>query len=265
MWRACLLWLLALGCPKRDQARTDPVPELLAQSDSLWEDRGQGGFSPVERVLLEAWAVQPHNPEVQWRLVRLKVGEGMAAESQDLARYTFAEARALGIQCLDDAPTFRQQRVERTWEAAIERVPPERARCAAWTSLAWARWLSILGGAAGSVDLQEIDALVAGIDDDDDAVVAWARGVVAAVRPDWAGQDLQVATVQLERAIAARPRELSRRVDLFLLAQPQGGNGWLQARAQLMARPARTPEDHAALRRLQAAVASEVAPRASSQ
>jgi hypothetical protein len=258
----CLaLWLLA-GCPKRDLTRTDPIPALLQQADAAWERRGEDGFGPVEDLLFQAWGIRESDPEVLWRLVRLKIGQGLAQDDPVAARYEFAEARALGIQCLDGDAAFRQQRTEVSWAGAVERIGVEREDCAAWTALAWARWLEVHGGAAGALDLEPLDDLLRVQDGDGpEGVGAWAGGLLAAVRPTWAGQDLERARRQLERAVQQEPRALVRRIDLFLLVQaPTMTEERDAARLQLKGRPADTPEDRAAVRRLDQAWEGGVAP-----
>lgn len=254
--RVHLSWLavLLLACPKRDADEREMRP-LLDAADAVWKDRGTLGLEAASAPLVTAWARDPRHPGVSWRLARLKVAEGLVAEDDDLARASYADARALAIGCLDQDLVFAEQRASTGWEVALEGLPVARSRCAAWAALAWSRWMEVTGGIGTSLDLDAIDALVTAAVASDDpetlSIGVWAQGVLAAVRPPWEGGSTAAAREALDRAIELEPDALVRQVDLYLLVlEPAGDPEAPTLRDRIAAAPATTPEDRAAQQRI---------------
>jgi hypothetical protein len=250
-----LLLLVVFGCPKRGDQKDREVRELLEQADAAWENRGQLGLEEASLSLLAAWGVDPQHIGVAWRLARQKVAEGIVAEDPNAARTLYAEARALAIGCLDRDVAFAQDRASSGWEVALENVPIARERCAAWGALAWARWMSVTGGAATAIDLDAVQSLVAATTATEDELTndigTWAGGVLAAVRPTWSGGSADDARTALEAAIDRAPEDLVRRADLYtLVLEPTDDPDAATVRAEILAATPKTPEDAAVQKQL---------------
>jgi hypothetical protein len=253
-----MFWWLLVGCPKRDVDPAVRRDELLKLADAAWERRADVGFEGASAPLLEAYGIAPTFPGVLWRIARLRTGEGMAAEDPDVARSAFAEARSTGAACLEGQSGFVEQRVAGGWAAALAAVTPDRTPCVAWTAFAWVRWMEIQGGAAASLDLESIDALIARVvetpDPDVQRVTVWAEGLLFAVRPTWAGRDYTAARERLERAIRLNRKELGPLVDLYGIALAVGTPDAQAALShRILSERATTPEDLRAIARLEAA------------
>lgn len=233
------------------------LARLLAAADAAWDDRLALGYDAAARPLLEAFAAAPDDPDVQWRLARWRLAEGLATDDPALARSSFAEARAVAVGCVERDPGFAARKARGGWVSALTGLEPERVPCAAWGALAWSRWLERHGPEAASLDLPAIDALVdAGHAADDPAVrgiADWAGGLVDAIRPEWAGRDLVAAKTQLQQAIGAEPTDLSRQVDLYLwITVPAGTDQERDAlQKRILGLPVHSPEDERARIRAQ--------------
>ena len=247
-----LMMLLVGGCAaKRSNAQR--VDNRILTADRHWDARGDDGFELVESSLVDTWHRRGDQPEVVWRLVRLHVVRGLMESNRRAAVDRYAEARALGIRCLESSPAFRQRRSEASLKEALRFLDESRMPCVAWTTLAWSRWMVELGGDATAMDLDDLDALIshasASADPQQRSIALWSRGLVAASRPSWAGGDEQVALNEMQRAVDRAPNELWRQVDLMrLVAEPQGDVGLTEGiRAALLAASPTTPEDRAAV------------------
>lgn len=248
--RSWLMILLLAGCARRDLAvAPSEVPELLRIADVQWEQRGEIGLERVESTLYEAYRIEPRNPEVLWRLVRLNVTMGLVEPEPRASQYAFAEARSLGMSCLELDPSFVQYRSELGWSGAVGLIDADDTACSAWTALAWARWMAAHGAAAAALDIVPLSTLITQTTelavDDPREVVTYADALLAALRPPWEGGDLEQAGVLLARAIRLRPDELYRRVDMIrLVALPLEDDVLAREMADaILAAPAVTPED----------------------
>lgn len=252
---ALLVAAALVACPKRDGA-TSKIPDLIDLADERWEQRDVYGLDGVEEVLLEAWQEDAAHPEVLWRMARLGVSRGLLDPDPRSARYALAEARSLGMQCLDGDPVFQQRRLEVDWAEAIEVLPARRLGCAAWGGMAWTRWLSKHGAAAAALDIARLelmlDAVITEGSYEERSVGVWARGILEAARPEWSGGDPAEARALLERAVRLDARSLVRRLDLYRLSTVPSGDGAAAAaeRTALLERRARYPEDAWARRQL---------------
>ncbi len=219
----CLVLLMTLAACKRSAPNVAATEAgiQLREAERQWERRGVDGLDPVEDTLEAAYALQPDSSEVLWQLARLKVVQGMLEPDARAALYSYAEARALALQCLDADPAFQQRRVELGWEPALDLLDADHMPCAAYAALAWARWMEVHGGAAGEIDLDTIDLLVKITSrlgaERERRVAVWAQALVMAIRPEWRGRDLEKARALLERAIRVEPTDLVRRADLLFL------------------------------------------------
>lgn len=251
MW-LCLVFVL-LGCPKAGQGEALRFRNELDQIDARWALRGELGLEGAVEPLMALWSERPDHPEVSWRLVRLKVAEGLIAEEPTEALRHFAEGRALGMACLSEDEAFLRSWGRGAWDEAVGSLAPQRGICLGWTALAWVRWMQLQGAEAAALDLESIDALLDGaVDPWLDGVPVWAGGLLLAIRPERSGRDLQAAHTALQRAIAHRPAELPRRLDwLLLVVEPLGDPEQIaRARDAVLTREARSPEDHRAQSRL---------------
>ncbi|MBT3222983.1 MAG: hypothetical protein HN348_28240, partial [Proteobacteria bacterium] len=216
--------ILLFGCPRRDsESGVTRTPAWVRDADRAWEERGDS-FEEAEDLLHQAYADNQRQTDVLWRLVRLQVAKGLAAEEKRQSQYAFAEGRSLGLQCLDLDPAFQQRRVELGWPNALEVVQPERVHCLTWTTLAWVKWVQAHGAEAAALDIATLDELINAANlvatDEDRGLLAWAAGILAAVRTDGQG-DLTVARSLLELALVADPAAANIRADLiFLVAVP---------------------------------------------
>jgi hypothetical protein len=253
------LVLLLAACPKGGRDPSTRLNYFTSAADVAWADRADRGLAEAAKPLLAGWREFPTHPEVLWRLVRLKVAEGLAAPSEEEALRLYADGRAFGLQCLDAVPAFDQQRQQGNWAEAVARLPGDARRaCAAWAGLSWARWIATQGGEATALDLERIDPLVdyaqQSPSEELRSLGLWSRGILTAVRPFWAGGDPVAARAQIERAVEAEPEELARWADLLLLTvapvAPEAEVEELQS--EILARRARTPEDVRARARVEA-------------
>ena len=196
---------------------------------------------------------------------RLKITQGLVEPDRRASLYSFAEARALALRCLDAEPACLQRRVELGWEPALEILSPAQRPCAAYGALAWARWMEVHGGAAGEIDLDTIDLLVQAITNTgaerERRVAVWAQALMMAIRPDWHGRDLDRAQALLERAIRVEPEGLVRRADLlFLVAIPLDDLPLISTQiAHITGSASGLPEDVSARERVEAYVAAQQA------
>lgn len=253
-------WLVTAGCPKGDRdEEQDPWRPHVATADEAWRRRGQDGFDPVVAALDEAFRTSPNEPEVLWRLARLHVALGLVAETPRDAIAEYAAARAIAIDCLDlDAGALQRRADPEAVRNELSRIGERRAGCLAYATVAWSRWFAEMGGAAAAIDLPMIDALLDRADAlgaPEPGLAPWARGLLAATRPEGLGHDHERARALLERAIEAEPGDWTRRADLIVyVAAPDGDTE--RIRAQLAAmdeRQPNTPEDRRAVERARAA------------
>lgn len=243
-----MFWWLLVACPKKDLDPAVRRDELLKLADVAWEQRGSIGLDTASQPLLEAYGLAPTFPGVLWRIARLRTAEGMAADDPDIARSSFAEARATGASCIEGQAGFVERRSAEGWGPALTDLTVDRAPCVAWTAFPWVRWMAIQGGDAASLDLDPIDALLARISGDQrpevESVAVWAQGLLFAVRPIWAGRDLAAARETLEQAIRLNRRDLTPLVDLYDVVRQVGTpeeQGQLYQR--ILSRPTNSPED----------------------
>jgi hypothetical protein len=247
--RFTLWWWIS--CARRGPEALPELEESLRIADAAWEGRGEAGFGLVEEILAEASRLAPGDPEVAWRLVRLRVAQGLAAEEQVSARDSFGRARELGMACLDGDLLFAQRRVAVGWEQALRRMPPDRAPCAAWLGMAWVRWISALGPEAAAVDLEAVRPLLDAAEGKGQGDLAgWARGVLDGLLPPEAGGRPEQALEALEAAAVRSPGSLVRWADLATigLRGPERDSRRSQIWEQICARPAQTPEERMILR-----------------
>ncbi len=231
MRRAALVILVALaGCPAwRSRAEVeDPVDGLLRRADAAWAQRLDEGYQPARELLREAHGLGARDPRALWRLARLEVEQGMAAEGRDQARSAYGLARSVGMECLETDPVFAQRRVEVGWEGALEALDPSLATCQLWTTVAWVRWAELMGGEAASLDLPVVHLFVSRAAGPWEPaptawtvqsahLVPWSEGVLAATRPRAEGQDLELARARLLDAAATGAGELMVHADLLRL------------------------------------------------
>lgn len=247
MWRVWLC-LGILGCPKRGPSLEEQVEALLQAADRQFEERGTLGLEASLAPLREAFALDATHPGIAWRLSRLQLAQGLAAEEESAARAAFADARASADRCLLDEPAFAARRASQGWAVALETVSPERRPCVAWLALAWVRWTIAAGPVATSLDLEPIDALLQAASAWEArelrSLVVWARGLSLAVRPSWAGQDLARADALLEEAIRLERSSLVRQADRYrFVLVPMGSPEADAVLAQILQSPAETPEE----------------------
>ncbi len=240
------------GCAAK-RSSTQRVDLRIATADRHWDARGENGFDLAESSLVDTWHRRGDDPEVIWRLVRLHVVRGMMETNRRAAVDRFAEARALGVRCLESSPGFRQRRTEASMAEALRFLDETREPCVSWTTLAWARWMVELGGDAAAMDLEQLDALIAHAEKNplvrQRSIALWSRALVASSRPSWAGGEADVALEEMQRAVKGAPLELWRQVDLIRwVALPQGHDELARnAREALIAANPKTPEDRAAV------------------
>jgi len=265
-WLGLALLLLSSACKRTaPNAAATEAGMRLRIAERQWEQRATNGLEPVEKTLEAVYGVQPDHPEVLWQLARLKITQGLVEPDRRASLYSFAEARALALRCLDAEPAFLQRRVELGWEPALEILSPAQRPCAAYGALAWARWMEVHGGAAGEIDLDTIDLLVQAITNTgaerERRVAVWAQALMMAIRPDWHGRDLDRAQALLERAIRVEPEGLVRRADLlFLVAIPLDDLPLISTQiAHITGSASGLPEDVSARERVEAYVAAQQA------
>ena len=254
-----LLLLASLGCPKRVTTDTSPVAALLAQCDQAWERRGMAGIEASEEPLDQAYALDPDNPDVLWRLVRQQVTIGLAEETERASTYAFAEGRSLGVRCLDAVPRVAQARAQ-SWELAMEELTPAQEPCVAWTSIAWARWIAAHGGGASALDLPRArllaDTSITFDSDELSTLGRWADGLLLATIPDWAGRSPSFGKTQLDRVRNRRRDDLHVHADRLLLVRDELGAEDVRTSLEEIRTLDATAPDHArALERVEASLA----------
>jgi hypothetical protein len=252
-----LLIVLTLGCPKRGDQEADPVAALVATADTAWEARGDAGFGPVQEALDQAYAANPADPRVLWRLSRLEVGLGLATDDPREALRSYARARTIALDCLDAGAVLqRAPNAAQADELLEERLARGEAECVEWAAFSWVRWMEAFGPEASAIDLAALDLLVerAEVVRTDPALFDWTRGLLAAIRPEEQGRDLDAGRRWLTQAADARPEELAVRADLiWTVGLPARDGELVDAQIQaLETRTPRTPEDHRALARISA-------------
>lgn len=248
----CVLVAVPLfGCPKRATTVSSQLEALLAEADRAWDRRGVGGFQPVDDALQKAFGLVPDDPGVLWRLTRLRVAEAQVEDDPERRLAGLGQARSLAWGCVQGDLGTAAVRAEQGMVRALERMPPERQPCVAWGGYAWARWMVEFGGEAASLDLEMLDAIAragAGYGEASRVRVAWAEGIVAAGRPEWADRDVATASTRFAEVERALQGELEVRVDRFVLLQ-RGTPDETAGRAALAGVRPNTPEERAVLRR----------------
>jgi len=226
----------------------------LLEVDRRWESRGLGGLEPVEALLLRPVS-EPlaSDPEWLWRRTRLLVVKGEITETRPrVALERYGEARALGIACLDQLPAFKQLRQEENIHVAASVISDRHMGCAAWTAMAWARWIALFGGDAGAIDLDDVEGLASHVASRGGAtwrpLALWAQAVAFASRPAWRGADPDQAKSLMRRVVKMGPTERLRQWDLLrLVALPQGDEELANELIESLRRATPvTPEDRAA-------------------
>ncbi len=240
-------WLMLFACPRRGELdAAAEVEALLKNSDQAWENRGSDGFDPVVSALDAAFARQPREPGVLWRLARLRVGQAFAAEDRREALSAFADARGHAIACLSVEPAMLQRDLA-TFSEAVTGLPPAEQPCLSWAALAWAQWSIALGPEATRLDVPRIEALneAAG---DADGRTDWTRALLASVSDP---PDYGAAGKYFVAAVSADPTDLSRRADLIAYYALPANEREVAAQQLLFLDDKRavTPEDRAAVQR----------------
>lgn len=249
--RLVLCCLLLAGCPKRG---VDDDAEALAAAmravDRTWAARGSVGLDGVEAVLATQGARWPSRPEVLWRRARLQVARGLVADSRSDAARSFARARFTAVSCLDLHPGFRRTRQGAGWSAALRRLDEGQNDCTVWAAVAWTRWVQARGAVGMALDLDVIEALLDHVDGREvgDGLVPWTWAVLASTRPGPA----TAATVQgLTEAVRAGVAGASD--DVWVRWADLGQADPEAAALSRPTRPPRTPEERAAVERVEGA------------
>ena len=124
------------------------------------------------------------------------------------------------MTCLDTSPAFLQRRLELGLHQALPFIDAERMPCAAWATLAWARWITLFGGEAAAVDLEEVSRLADHVAAHGDAsaqsLALWAQALVELSRPSWVDGEPGKGRTLLERAIQLDRAQLARHEDLLV-------------------------------------------------
>lgn len=244
-----LLVACARAAPELGPVGPDP---RLEQADALWERRGEVGLEAVQLALEEVYRDRPQDREVLWRLARLYVALGLVEPDPRASQFALAEARSLGMSCLELDPAFVQVRASPGLVDAVRLLDADDADCGAWTALAWARWMAVHGPAAAALDRRGLEALVRHLTPLAEGpaleAVRYAGVLLEAMRPIRTGIDHAEARAALEAAVAEAPGDLHRRIDLVrLVAIPTDDDALLRATAEgILAEPADTPEDQRA-------------------
>jgi len=209
---------LASGCVRRQQTLEDPVAPLLLAADEAWAERDRVGLEAAEEPLQEAYGLDPHRPEVLWRLVRHQHALGWTEPTDRARLFAWAEGRSMGLDCLATDPEVDSLRLTRGWVAALAAVDtPATEPCVAWTAMVWSRWIALLGAGATAVDLPTVRALAdraAGAEAADRALNGrWSQALLDATAPRWAGGDPTEALATLEVLVQHHPSELLLQVD----------------------------------------------------
>ncbi|MEZ4323170.1 MAG: hypothetical protein R3F61_37235 [Myxococcota bacterium] len=248
--RSLLLILLCAGCPKNRQAAVDLLAPLLAEADAAWDARGRDGLDPVDAALQRAYALRPQSPAVAWRLARVGVARGLTLDEPAARVAAFGAARAQAWQCVLDDPRVHALRLESGLEEALASIPEERELCATWAGHAWARWMVEFGAPGATLDLQDLDPLLAHARQSgaDAWLTAWTDALLLAERPDWIGGDAEAATTGLRAVIKQRPDHVEPLVDLYLYVA-RGTEAEASTRDTLAGAQPDTPEERAYVKR----------------
>jgi len=247
---------LTIACASRRVA-VSPVAVQITIADAAFDARARDGLAPSSRILSEAHRVAPDDIDVQWRLVRSFIAEGLSAEDDRARLGSLAAARLVAIECLDTRTSFATRLDRYGWDDALATVGPDRGACVAWGALAWARWLVEMGGDAAAVDVPAVRALVdraRAIGGADHAVVVdWAEGLLLGAGPPDISDRARAGEL-LDAVARAQPTAAQPRVDLALLvALPSGDDARVVGTRQaLMLAPDPTPEGAQATRRFMA-------------
>ena len=239
----------------RGSARTALPDPLLVRADAMWDQRDVHGLDEVEAAIAQHVKRRGETPGNLWRLARVRVAEGLRADSDRAALEKYAEGRALGMRCLDLSPGFRQRRVDADLRQALRFIEEVHVPCAAWATLGWARWVHIMGGDAASMDLDDLEGLARHValvgEVPERSVGLWAQALTHLARPAWAERDDAEAQAMMERAVRVAPDERWRSLDLLVLVALPRDDGALieQIRARLKTEP-RFPEDRVATYRI---------------
>jgi hypothetical protein len=252
-----------VGCASGRRGRfKEPIEVMLASADQQWRDRRRIGLDNVDLLLLQADMRKKDDREVLWRLARVEVARGLAAESPREATQHFGRARELGLRCLDRNGGFRQARSKGDWPAALDQLPGVFAPCAGYGAVGWARWLHIIGPDAASGDLEGLELLAKwtrrSSKEEWGGLGSWALGLVAARRPAWEAPTLDRAADHFAAARTSGVRTLWLDADqLRLVATPLADEQAAERlRAQILAATNVTPEDRSAQRLVEATTPS---------
>lgn len=261
-----LLLLVLVGCAARGP-RTDegPDPRIL-EADLAWDDRNARGLQPVEDALMAGMRTGRNDREADylWRHARMLVERGMGEQDQRRAAIdSYAQARGQAFHCMDQLPAWKQRRQEAGVDAALEVVNDKARPCLAWGTLAWARWVALMGGDAAALDIAEIRTLADWLQtngtEQEQALGRWAGALVVAARPGWMAGDAEKARKRFERVIDDKPNDLIRRWDLATLVGQQHDLAAVVETqfAEIRDRPANTEVDRAVKRWVQEAAKPE--------
>ena len=205
------------GPPEAELARNRQLVKL----DEDWTRRGLLGDDARLEGMLAAATRYPGDPAITWRWARHEVYAGLASEDPSIARQHFARARDMSVQCVLDDPGFRAGQQGRSWSEGLELLSSAREDCALWAAFSWLRWVVAVGVTAAEVDLARITALVSHLEDKAQAnedMRTWTRGLHQVVVDSVNRQSSPSGRVLLTRVVEAKPDELPRAVDLFMVS-----------------------------------------------
>jgi hypothetical protein len=250
------LLLTALGgstsCALRSRSGPDPIAVQVSVVDATWAQRDAASMERVRRMLREANAISPGDPQVAWRLARLYVATGQGQVEHRRRIEDFASARAVSMGCIQASGPFTQRRAQLGWELALAEVGSEESGCVVWAAYGWARWFAEYGGAAAAMDLPALTALVSRARELEptDPVVDWAEALVVGTRGDDRADPGRA--YELLESVAQRTGELGPWVDVVLHVAGPTGDLTLEKRARLAleASEPRLPEDPVLLQRV---------------
>jgi hypothetical protein len=254
----CLLLVLtSVGCAKRQQGVEDPIAALMSAADLAWERRAQDGLEAAEAPLQQAYGIAKQRPEVLWRLMRYHHAVGLTESTPRAALFEWAEARALGIECLEAEPTVASAHRSRGWEAALELTTSDQAPCVAWTGLVWSRWIAAFGANAAATDLPTaaLFAHQAARESDPSLKMlgAWSEAILMTSAPSWADGDPAAGLLRFEGLIAKNPRNALLHVDRLALSGSLMSDEYRSnARTAIEQLSPSFPEEIAAIARLSA-------------
>jgi hypothetical protein len=208
------------------RARRDPVARALREADRLHAGRAD----PADRTAalqryLDLLERNPDDHRVLSRVTRALVFEGMAEPAG--ARGSWQAAQEYGLRCLMVESGFSAQVTAaggRVTPAAVARMAPQHAACAAWTAEAWARKAALRDGGGVALGQPAMIALARRGAEDPGSGLGLAQaqatlGLVLALTPDAlrrAGEDDErtQARAALQAALEEAPERLLTRVDL---------------------------------------------------